>query len=230
MDTFEYLNNEIRISIINDIRDVAHYHSRRRATKSAGFFSIPRSVFCYIDHLGYIAYGYNSSTNRSIKFIKEFFPINYHNFSELIYSMWRHGTVHQYKAISYYDLYPNSIPRKITVKWLSSLHNRNTERNQNMLPYRMRGKKDTVYIIINNCQLVDDLITALDNFIEKLQKNTTWQSQCLNRIEDLNKSKDTSTLRGNNIAIAVKDQIEKAWKLRDGLLDSRGNIIKFYRK
>jgi len=230
MDTFEYLNNEIKKSIINDIRDVAHYHSRRRGTKPAGFFSIPRSVFCYIDHLGYIAYGDHSSTNRSVKFIKEFFPINYHKYSELIYSMWRHGTVHQYKAISYYNLYPNRIPPKITVKWLSSIHNRKRERNQNMLPYRMRGKKETVYIVINNCQLVDDLITALDNFIEKLQKDTTWQSQCLNRIEDVNKNKDASNLRGNNIATSVKDQIEKAWELRGGLLNSKGNIIKFYGK
>src|SRR5690554_1100965 len=99
-----------------------------------------------------------------------------------------------------------------------------------MLPYRMRGKKETVYIVINNCQLVDDLITALDNFIEKLQKDTTWQSQCLNRIEDVNKNKDASNLRGNNIATSVKDQIEKAWELRGGLLNSKGNIIKFYGK
>lgn len=230
METFKYLENEIRTSIINEIRDVAYYHSRRRNIKSAGYFSIPRSVFCYIDHLGYIAFGDDSSTNRSIKFIKEFFPTNYHKFSELIYSMWRHGTVHQYKAISYYASYPNNTPTKINVKWLSTIHNKNIERNQNLLPHPMQGKKDTVYIVINTCQLVDDLIIALDKFIEKLRNDTSWESQCLKRIETINKIQDYSTIKGKIVALAVKNQIKLAWDLKDGLLDNKGNIVKFLRK
>lgn len=227
METFKYLENKIRTSIINDIRDIAHYHSRRRKIKSSGHFSIPRSVFCYIDHLGYIAFGDNSSTSRSIKFIKKFFPSNYHTFSELIYSMWRHGTVHQYKTISYCASYPNNTTTKINVKWLSSIHNRRKERNQNLLPFPMQGKKDTVYIVINTCQLVDDLIAALDKFIEKLRNDNSWESQCLKRIETLNKIQDYTTIKRKSVALEVKNQIKLAWDLRDGLLDNKGNIIKF---
>ncbi len=225
MDTFKYLENEIRKSIKNDIRDVAKYHSRRRKINAAGHFSIPRSVFCYIDHLGYIAFGNNSSTNRSIKFIKEFFPKNYHQFSELIYSMWRHGTVHQYKAISYYATYPNNTPDKINVKWMSTIHNRKKERKLNLCFIPMQGEKNTVYIVINNCQLVDDLLTALDKFVEKLRNNNSWESQCLKRIQSINEVQNLSTIKGNIVAQAVKEQIMLAWNLKDGLLDNNGNII-----
>ena len=50
--TLTYLENNIKESILNDVKDIALYHSRRRKIKDAGYFSIPRHVFCYIDYLG----------------------------------------------------------------------------------------------------------------------------------------------------------------------------------
>ena len=71
-----YLKSEIRASILKDVIDVAVYHARRQRVKDGGHFSIPRLVFCYVDHLGHIAYGGNS-TARTVRFIKEFFPERY---------------------------------------------------------------------------------------------------------------------------------------------------------
>ena len=142
VDPIDYLDNEIRISIENDIRDVALYHARRRKIKKAGHFGIPRNVFCFVDHLGSLAYG-ASSTENAVKFIREFFPVRYHNFAALLYAMWRHGTVHEYKPKSFCA---SCAGADITVRWLSTNHNRKKERAQNMLPFPMEGKSGTVYL------------------------------------------------------------------------------------
>ena len=56
--TIKMLSGNIRDSIMGDIADIAQYHASPDRTKEAGFFSIPRTVFCYVDYLGYIAFGY----------------------------------------------------------------------------------------------------------------------------------------------------------------------------
>ena len=56
------------------------------------------------------------------------------------------------------------------------------------------------------------------------------ESQCLKRIETLNKIQDYTTIKGKSVAIEVNNQIKTAWDLRGGLLDNKGNIIKFQGK
>ena len=207
-DPIRYLNSHIRKSAIDDIRDVAHYHAIRRKSKpKAGHFSIPRNVFCFVDHLGAIAFGGSSSLN-AVKFIQTFFPPEYHDFAALTYCMWRHGTVHEYKPKSYYATVRGT---EIEVRWLTSIHNRKAERSQNMLSFPMKRKKNILYLVVNTCQLVDDLIDALDEFVKHFRKDPSWKQQCAKQIAELAKPKKSSSV-GVTMAAQVQHAIENAWK------------------
>ena len=99
---------------LRNLRNIA----RPDRTKEAGFFSIPRNVFCYVDYLGYVAFGYRAanghvrSTSCAVDYLEKYFPPDYADFAALIYSMWRHGTVHRYEPSSFYASDPNARPKK----------------------------------------------------------------------------------------------------------------------
>jgi hypothetical protein len=226
-DALSYLKSEIRASIVKDVIDVAVYHARRQRVKDGGHFSIPRQVFCYVDHLGHIAYGGNS-TARAVRFIKEFFPARYRDFAELAHSMWRHGTVHQYKPICYHASFCASSPKIIVVKWISSNHDRKKERNQNMLPFPMEGEGNVVCIVMNTCQLADDLLIAVDEFITRLKRNSSWKRECGKRIEAICGVHDYTEIRGVNMPSLVKSQMKLAWNKKGGLLDKKYNVVRVH--
>lgn len=94
-----------------------------------GYFGVPRMVFCYVDFLGLLFCGWvNKKDKKGVKedfatgpkakkFIKEIFGKIYHLYEvhgDLLYDMYRHGTVHIYspkKMIS--SKFPNR-----TIEWL----------------------------------------------------------------------------------------------------------------
>ncbi len=221
----KYLETEIRPSIVTDVLDVAVYHGKRQTLKGASHHSIPRNVFCYIDHLGCVAFG-GTPTARGVKFIEEFFPARYRPLADLVYAMWRHGTVHAYKPYSYHATVDGASPKDVVVRWLSTNHNRKIERRQHMLVFPMRGKPDTVYLVINNCQLADDLVSAVDEFIKRLRLDHTWRQECTVRVAALFKPCGIAEVQGKTRAATVRDQIEYAWGSQGGLLDRKGNVAK----
>lgn len=223
VNVIDYLKNEIRPSVETDIVRVAAYHGRHRID-NGGHFSIPRNVFCLIDHLGYIAYGDESSTNRGVRFIENFFPLSYHKFAELLWAMWRHGVVHEYRPISFHSSSPKIPSGRIQVKWLSTNHNRKNEKAQHMLPFAAEGKSDTVFIVSNTCQLAEDLLDALDRFIRDLEIDTIFQRECSQRIATLTLTHDYTTVKGKLHQKRILQEIICAWKTKGGMLDNGGNI------
>lgn len=219
IDAIQYLEDEIRKSIITDIVDVAAYHGRRQQLES-GHHSTPRQVFCYVDHLGYIAYGHTSHTKRAVKFIKEFFPSQYEAFAQLIFVMWRHGTVHQFKPFSYRAPLGDNSGRQVAVRWLSTNHNRKLERNLHLLVFPMEDTLDTVFLVVNSCQLADDLLSAVDNFIAHLRATPRQKEECEKRIESLTEIQDSKPM-----GPIIKSQIHDAWDKQGGLLNKNGMVV-----
>lgn len=218
--TFIQHLRDVRRSIETDVINVAHYHSHPcRRDKSGGHFSVPRDVFCYVDHLGYLAYGNRGSTVRAVKFMKDYFPSKYKNVADTVYAMWRHGTVHQYEP----KLFMVSNSPDIVIKWVSTNHNRTKERQQHLLPFRMNGKDDTVYLVVNICQLADDLLQALNDFENDLVKNTVRIGLCSQYLETIRKPEEIDHNKQK-----LSAQIKDLYKKRGGLLDNKGNIIKEY--
>lgn len=222
-DAIKYLETEVRPSVLTDVVAVAAYHGRRQKL-GAGHFSTPRQVFCYIDHLGYIAYG-GASTGRAVRFIKEFFPVSYREMAELVYVMWRHGTVHELKPVSYRAPLRGVPCRKVEVRWLSTNHNRERERRRHMLVFPMEGKPDTVYLVMNSCQLADDLLDAVDQFVERLKADSPREKRCAERIKSLAQVREY-TQAGKSMAPTIKQQIRDAWAKQGGLLDKSGKVVR----
>jgi len=208
----------VRTSIVRDVKDVAIYHSRHYKSKSAGFFSIPRQVFCYVDYLGFVAFGENS-TKGAVHFIEKYFPDNYRGFAELLYSMWRHGTVHEYEPKSFFASFTGR-PMLVTVSWLSNNRNQKVHRRRNLKFYSLRGSNRDVRLIINTCQLVDDLLTALDCFLKDLRADTAYRDECERRLDDLAGRHDCMALPTNNTRkMAIRSQIKNAWEQRAGEME-----------
>jgi len=229
--TIKHLDENIRNSIINDVRDIAYYHGRLKK-KASGFFSIPRHVFCYADYLGYIAFGHKhqngipESTRCAVDFIKKYFPVNYHGFAEIIYSMWRLGTVHSYEPYSYFAGYPTSKPRKITIKWLSNNESKKSSRKNHLKFFSMKNKRASIYLYVNNCQLVDDLLTALDNLLKTLAKDAKLKRECEKRLNEYGAPRDYTSIASKILKNAIPNQIVLAWKNRQKTkINEKGEII-----
>lgn len=230
MRDIKYLQN-VRSSILNDVRDVAIYHSRHYQGKSAGFFGIPRQVFCYVDYLGFIAFGENS-TNGAVRFIEKYFPNNYKAFAELLYAMWRHGTVHQYEPRSFFAKFDDR-PMLVAVSWLSNNDNQRVQRKRNLKFYSVKGSNRDVHLVINICQLVDDLLFALDSYIQDLKSNARYREECEQRLDNVAGRRDCMALPKTNQTrkIAIRDQIKRAWVERAGDIDRSDSLeLKFIDK
>ena len=227
MRTIDYLDTNIKTSILNDVKAVAIYHSRHYKGKEAGFFGIPRQVFCYVDYLGQIAYGgKKKNTVNATTFIKEFFPDNYKKYAELLYSMWRHGTVHQYEPISYYAHFQNEREILVVIRWLSNNSNKSRNRKDHLKIFSMEDSNRGLYLVVNICQLVDDLLIALDNFVGKLKKDRSYAVACENRIDRCGENRNYTEIENKIIKPLVKEQIKLAWNSRVGDIDAKGKVIK----
>lgn len=227
MDPVTYLEDEVKRSIMMDVVRVARYHARRHR-EDTGHFSTPRQVFCYVDHLGYLACGDIGSTERSVRFIRDFFPPYYADYAELLHAMWRHGTIHQLKPQAYRAPLTDGAQRRIRVRWLSSNHNRRRERGQHMLLFPMEGKRNDVYLVVNSCQLADDLVSAVDAFIAHLHTNAKDRKECAKRITALGRPQDYDHMARKPVAAARLAEIRQSWRAKAGMLSREGHIIEWH--
>ena len=130
MDAIEYLNTDLRRAVDEDVVAIAKL--------GLGRFGVPRSAFSYMDHLGFLAYGSTRSTERTVAFIREFFPEQYHGLAELIVHMWRHAIVHEHKPQSLRTAIPG-MGGPVDVLWLSTTHDRARERGLHLLTLPIQG-------------------------------------------------------------------------------------------
>jgi len=209
VDPVAYLEEAVLPLTIGDVVDVAVFHARHHK-RNTGHTSIPREVFCYADHLGYIAFGDKKSASRTARFVRDFFPLNYERYAELLVAMWRHGTVHQLSPYSYRCPLADADPREIEVRWLTSNHNRKHERAQHLLTFPMAGEPDAVYIVVNTCQLADDLVTSIHRLAGAMRGGRIPVQDCSRRIEQLRQAVDDSEA-GKLMAVTVRDQMRTAW-------------------
>jgi hypothetical protein len=222
-DPIRYLEDDVLESAQCDIVAVARYHARVFDSQDAGHFSTPRQVFCYADHLGFLASGDSASTARTVAFIRDFFPPEYARFAELLVAMWRHGTVHQLKPYAYSAPLAGS-EGSIEVRWLSSNHNRKRERSLNLLVFPMKNRPGAVYLVMNSCQLADDLVSAINRFLGALRRGELDVADCARRLDTISQPRSYKEV-GKSMAESVKEQIRVAWTSQGGMLDEQGNVI-----
>jgi hypothetical protein len=105
-----YLQSEIKNSVILDVGSCLN-----SSNPKGGVFAVPRLVLAYVDYLGALYHGYDGSvdprTGRRIfsktsyakSFLVEVFGTvhdDYKRYGELLYDIYRHGTVHLYEPLT----------------------------------------------------------------------------------------------------------------------------------
>jgi hypothetical protein len=221
-----FLKNQVRDSIDWDVVEV----SRNPTGHGAGWFGVPRQVFCYVDFLGSVAYNKTkgerspASTRKAVRFIREFFPAEYSDRANLLVAMWRHGTVH---GVFPYSYYARAGGRKVTVHWSSN--NNWAEHNQavNLKFFDVEGDPEAVCLSVNTCALADDLMTAFDGLVARMEAKPAFGRACLRR---LNSVLETRFVEAKGLQLAgrreVEAQILAAPSHTEGIL--RGDQVDWY--
>jgi hypothetical protein len=101
----EYLGHDLKVSIINDIKPCL--------LGEGGYFSVPRLVLSYVDYLGALFHGYkhpeqtkqrlfakHTYAKRFLKYIFGLLDSNYCYYGDLLWEIYRNGTVHLYEPLT----------------------------------------------------------------------------------------------------------------------------------
>lgn len=141
----EYLEEDLKKSIFNDVKPIIQPHE-----KEGGYFGVSRLVLCYVDYLGALYIGYNGETDRSgrkkistvnkaksyIKHVLSKVDPLYESYGDLLYEMYRHGTVHLYQPKTFINK-----DTKETLSWLTHKGSRIAEDEYNGKLEHMNPKR-----------------------------------------------------------------------------------------
>jgi hypothetical protein len=229
-DVVEYLKGDFTLALRADIVAILRFH---KMLDFGGDLSIPRQVFCYIDYLGSLCYGPGprNNTRHAIKFIENYFgeiDERYKKFGELMYNMWRHGTVHEFDPKRYIHS-----SRKYRMGWRSSKSSDQKERNRHLKCFMMEVQQDNCpdsYVIsINLFELVDHLKQALRKFIEILEGNPTQKRKVQTNYRKISKAVliKWSNIKRHEVSSREKVDLQllKAVKNCSGIVDESFEVI-----
>lgn len=177
--------DDLKRSAETDIKPIINIGS-----SEGGYFGVTRSVLSYVDYLGALYGGYDGSVDRSGRrkiatpkkattFIKDIFGQIYRPYSlygELMYKMYRHGTVHLYR--------PHTLknPKGEVLEWLT-YKGGDSERKgylkyehklifvHHMIPQRFAYERHVFPVAID--LLYEDLLLGIDLYLEKIKKSET---------------------------------------------------------
>lgn len=175
--------DDLKRSVETDIKPIININN-----PEGGYFGVTRSVLSYIDFLGALYCGYDGSVDKSGRrkiastykattFIKEVLGQVYEPYrlyGELMYEMYRHGTVHLYR--------PHTLknPKGEILEWLT-YKDGDSERKgflkyehkvifvHHMVPQRFAYERHVFPVAID--LLHDDLLSGIDVYFEKIKGN-----------------------------------------------------------
>jgi hypothetical protein len=224
MDVIEYLEGQVRTLVTQEIVELAEQYAAGRIA-GTGHFSIPREVFCYVDHLGDLAFGGQPPTIRAISYLREYFPPDYADVAGLLVAMWRHGTVHNLLPRSYKDSVGDP-PKALHVRWLSANHDQSRERGAHLLFYPIKGQPGSAYLVMNTPQLAEDLLSSINSFLERLPGDPQLKADADARLRSLRAPQNLASIEGKRHMEMVSKELAKSLDTQGGLISEAGIILK----
>jgi len=128
--------------------------------------------------------------------------------------------VHQFTP---YVFYAMNGRQKVIIKWSSNRSNNPSEREVNLKTFDVEGQDNVVFLSVNTCQLADDLLSAFDRFVSRMEKNQSFMNGCLRRLKRSREMKSCVTL-GKAVQNTVKSQIVLAKASTQGRLNKRMQV------
>jgi len=196
---------EIKEAIQNDI---GIYFKGQAVSEGWGCFAVPELVFGYCDFLGALytrCLKMGTLTKRAVKFIEDFLgEVNsrYKKYAEIIYDMYRHGTVHSFRPKTY-------LIDEEKISWLvgKGLSEHLLFRKVSFQE-KAQGYIADYFLILDIRQLYLDLLAAVDLLIKRLRID----------LELAKRSEETYKILGHekprqNIYPLLRQEIENAQKL-----------------
>jgi hypothetical protein len=173
----DYLNNDLKVSVINDVKPCLNI-----GRDEGGYFAVPRLVLSYVDYLGALYNGYTGKRDKRDKkpskrifatskyaktFLKEIFGLvdsNYSRYGDLVWDIYRNGTIHLYAPFIFENKKFNKTIGWLTYKGarIDQLDLPNSFQVTHLVPYDRDNNKWWQPISIT-C-LYEDLIFAIDKY------------------------------------------------------------------
>jgi hypothetical protein len=203
-------------SIEDDLMLALRTHERE---DRGGFFSISRQVFCYVDYLGALASNGNNSTKNAVDYMEEYFTRanpDYEGKCNLLYNMWRNGTVHEYDPKVYVS---SGAEKGFRLSWGANNTSATHNRKWHMKCFCRDSKPGYYCWFINLFELVGDLRKSVTFFAASLEEDAAFLAKTK---RNLNKLSSDFVLDNKG------DLLSKAMVVVDlaaGVINDRGEVI-----
>jgi len=187
-----------------------------------GHMAVPREVFCYVDYLGRLAYGDgNRTTEKAVRYMETYFVkanSAYSGKCRLIYTMWRHGVVHEIDAKVY-----RSRAKHFELGWLANSDPHPDNRIWHLACLCNANKRDAYFWTINLFELVDDLKASVKHFIRDLQSNSEMLEQTRKNLEDVRAPEYLDAAVKKDLLLLR--QADKVIDETRGIADEHGTVV-----
>lgn len=203
-------------SIESDLMLPLRAHERE---DRGGFFSISRQVFSYIDYLGALAANGKNSTDNAVAYMEKYFSLvnpAYAGRCNLMYAMWRHGTVHEYDPKVFV-----SHAHGFRLRWGANNTSLALNRKWHLKCLCRASQPGSYHWFINLFELVDDLRKSVTYFVADLEADQTYLQKAK---QNLNKLSAEVNLDNQQRVTALGEAITVVDNAA-GVIDDRGNVI-----
>ncbi len=179
VEMVDYLVNDLQKSVIDDVNPCLQ--------GPGGYFAVPRLVLSYADYLGALYHGYTGRMNRGRRilaasefakaFMKDIFgPIdnNYLRYGDLLWEIYRNGTVHLYEPLKLQNSATNRM-----ISWLTYKGSRVSfipqykRQVEHLVPLNVQASTWVQPISIG-C-LYDDLLGGIQLYASRIQSDRSLE-------------------------------------------------------
>jgi len=184
-----------------------------------GFFSISRQVFCYVDYLGALASNGKNTSDNAIAYMEKYFTQanpKYSGKCDLMYSMWRHGTVHEYDPKVY-----ESAPKYFRLGWGANNSSKRHNRGSHLECFCKKEKPENYSWFINLFELVEDLKESVTCLIRDLEFDQTFMKTARNNFQKMSTAIDLDKKPKSNWL----NEAERVVNNAAGVIDQNGQVI-----
>jgi hypothetical protein len=187
--------------------------------KQGGFFSISRQVFCYVDYLGALSSNGKNTSQNAITYMEKYFTKvnpNYIGKCDLMYSMWRHGTVHEYDPKVY-----ESGSKNLRLGWGANNSSKRHNRDCHLECFCQKEKPGYYSWFINLFELVEDLKDSVRYLIYDLEFDQTLITTTRNNLKKMSNIIDLDKKLKSNWLTEAELVVNNA----AGVIDQNGQVI-----
>lgn len=189
-----------------------------------GFLSISRQVFCYIDYLGALSTNGENTSKNAVAYMEKYLVranSQYAGKSDLMYNMWRHGTVHEYDPKIF-----RSEAKQFRLRWGANNSSRATNRKWHLACLCRENKPNCCHWFINLFELVEDLKESIRWFIHDLKFDEEYLAKAESNLDRLSQEVDLDKPGKANLM----SEAEKLVAETSGVIDERNNVIREFQK